>query len=128
MSREITIKISGPLFNEAQVNGAVNAFLEEARGKVADFGENLVRDRLHGVLKHPTGHYQSRITINRMSQRDIITDSGIIYGPWLEGVGSRNRSTRFKGYHTFRRVRQELKRLAPQIAEHLTDRLVRRLS
>jgi hypothetical protein len=33
-----------------------------------------------------------------------------VYGPWLEGVGSRNFPvTRFRGYHAFRVAAQELK-------------------
>jgi len=45
-----------------------------------------------------------------------VHDSGIVYGPWLEGVGSRNYPvTRFKGYSTFRKVRQEIERKAPRM-------------
>lgn len=31
-----------------------------------------------------------------------VWDQNLIYGPWLEGTGSRNRTTRFKGYGIWR--------------------------
>jgi hypothetical protein len=57
-----------------------------------------------------------------------VTDSGVIYGPWLEGTGSRNRTTRFKGYATFRKAAQELDRRAFRIAAAMLDRYVRRMN
>jgi hypothetical protein len=49
----------------------------------------------------------------------VVQDGGVIYGPWLEGVGSRNRTTRFKGYFTFRRTTAQLNVRATPIAEEL---------
>jgi len=47
----------------------------------------------------------------------VISDSGVVYGPWLEGVGSRNQATRFKGYAIFRRTRDKLQRLSRDILD-----------
>ena len=49
---------------------------------------------------------------------------GEVWWPWLEGTSKRNRSTRFKGYHTFFRTRLRLARelqalIAPQLAAYL---------
>jgi hypothetical protein len=68
----------------------------------------MVRSRLGEVLQNPTGYYESRITSEVSALGARVTDGGVIYGPWLEGVGSRNQTTRFKGYATFRKTRQEL--------------------
>ena len=57
----------------------------------------------------PTGNYRRSIN-GRMvgSMHGEVHDSGIVYGPWLEGVSSRNNATRFKGYAAFRRATQDV--------------------
>jgi hypothetical protein len=57
-----------------------------------------------------------------------VHDSDIIYGPWLEGVGSRNYpTTRFRGYSTFRKVAQQIERKAPRMLTTETRRMVKDL-
>ena len=49
-----------------------------------------------------------------------VNDAGIIYGWWLEGIGSRNFPvTRFRGYFSFKRAAATLRVQAPKIAERL---------
>jgi hypothetical protein len=51
-----------------------------------------------------------------------------VYGPWLEGVGSRNNTTRFKGYHAFRNAAQALQQRFEGMGERLLSRnVIRRL-
>lgn len=84
---------------------ALDAALEE----VADYTKFEVNMELDTVLKNPTGYYESQIRSERLSAEAFsVNDSGVIYGPWLEGVGSRNATTSFKGYATFRRVRNRM--------------------
>ncbi|MEU3161785.1 hypothetical protein ABZ753_30935 [Streptomyces griseoincarnatus] len=84
----------------------------------------MIHTRLRQVLRHPTGYYQSKISVDRTGDgRYKIHDQRIIYGPWLEGTGSRNSPvTRFPGYFTFRRTKALLDRQAPQIARELLAR------
>jgi hypothetical protein len=57
-----------------------------------------------------------------------VHDSNIIYGAWLEGVGSRNYPvTRFRGYSMFRKVRTELERKAPRMLLPDIKTMTRRL-
>ncbi len=100
----ISVKASGPLFNgtlERRVALAVDAAEEE----IATMTANHLRDDL-GVppFKAPTGWYRSHITPMRMGSVWIVQDSGVIYGPWLAGTGSRNATSRFKGYNHWRRA------------------------
>jgi hypothetical protein len=49
----------------------------------------------------------SRVYTMPVEVADPVTDTLVttelaMYGPWLEGTGSRNETTRFKGYHGFR--------------------------
>jgi hypothetical protein len=57
-----------------------------------------------------------------------ISDHGVIYGPWLEGTSSRNQSTRFKGYQTFRRTWQALGRRVRPIATPILARFIGRMN
>ncbi len=83
----------------------------------------------------PTGEWlrsvktrQSRAASGQFRSGWDVHDSGIIYGPWLEGVGSRNFPvTRFKGYSMFRKVAQQIDRKAPQMLTQKTRRMVRDL-
>jgi hypothetical protein len=58
----------------------------------------------------------------------VVDDSNVIYGPWLEGVGSRNEKTRFKGYFTFRKAAQKLNDMAQHTVDAAVAKLVGRLN
>lgn len=116
MGAEVTI--TGPLY-DGGASKAVSAFLDDASREVAELGVNEIQSRLGQVLEHPTGRYRGQVTTDRASGEAnwSITDHGVIYGPWLEGTGSRNKTTRFKGYSVFRKTRQWLEGQAVDIAE-----------
>ncbi len=102
---------------------AVHAYRDEISLRIAEEGEKLVRQRLHVVLKNPTGYYESQISVGRAGDGYRVSDSNVIYGPWLEGVGSRNSPvTRFPGYATFRRTKPLVDQRARQIAVQLLAR------
>jgi hypothetical protein len=106
----------GPLF-DGTLADEVEAAMQDIDEAVAQEGVNLIQQRLHSVLQHPSGRYVSNIQTERKSETNLITDGGMVYGPWLEGVGSRNATSRFKGYATFRQVAPEVEKLSQQIAE-----------
>lgn len=122
----LDVKEFGPLFDS-------RAAIEMKQGtahverSLAEEGKRLVDENLAGSLQHPTGHYQSQIHIASDSGGTVVTDGGIIYGPWLEGVGSRNKTTRFKGYFAFRRALQSLSSRAQSLAEQEMDPYIRRI-
>lgn len=126
MTISLHVRKHGPIFSPER-GRAIDAFLTEGTKEVGDQGVNDVQAYLGGVLKHPTGYYRSRITTNRVGHDNRVTDSGVVYGSWLEGTSSRNRSTRFKGYTTFRRVAQRLQHKVPGIVDPLLDKYIRRL-
>lgn len=117
--------ITGPFFNNP--GGIVDEAIREVELAVGREAEEMVQDRLRVVLRHPTGRYQRAIRLVQHSGVVSVDDSRIVYGPWLEGTGSRNARTRFKGYATFRRVGQQIERRAQDIAEQVLDRYLRRL-
>lgn len=102
----------------------MRAGLDDVRKGVADYTEGQIQARLGQVLQHPTGHYQSTIHVLHQNLQEMVTDGGIIYGPWLEGVSKRNAATRFKGYFTFRRVTQAVQTKVNEIAQKALSRRI----
>lgn len=113
------VDTKGPLFNgEALL--LLEGMTADIERVVASTGQAMVLEHLADVLQHPTGFYESHVTTEPGGGDTQITDTGIVYGPWLEGVGSRNfPKTRFRGYATFRRVTQELDERAQGTAERV---------
>lgn len=124
----ITIEVSshGPIF-DGRAQAAVTEFLDEAKQEVGNQGFADVHQLLDASIRHPTPYYETQILVERQGDDVVVHDRGVIYGPWLEGVGSRNRTTRFKGYFSFRRARQALEGKAPAIAERVLQRYLPRM-
>lgn len=116
----------GPLF-DGQADRLASAMCAQIEDAVGRAGVGMVRGLLGQVLQHPTGRYENAITSQPDGGDVEITDSGIVYGPWLEGVGSRNRTTRFKGYATFRRAAEVLESRAAELAEPVVHEYVGRM-
>lgn len=124
---EITlgVKATGKIFMPIPRGLAFGKLINAIKEEVADYGVFLVLIRLGNVLREPTGYYESRIRKERQQQGWFVTDSGVVYGPWLEGTGSRNQISRFKGYRTFQITRRELDQKKVQVAQPIVDRFVR---
>lgn len=115
-SQSVEFTQRGPFFDKNLVKLS-QEFADQASKLVAEHAVNMVTSRLDQVLQHPTGYYRSHIKTDRMSDGWRMSDSNVIYGPWLEGVGSRNATTQFKGYSTFRRVFQEISGIVDRTIE-----------
>jgi hypothetical protein len=131
MGFDVEITVSGPVF-DGRAEAAAAAFCRHWEEEMGDKGVAMIRAYLptvyqylsnpaslgfHGTKNHfIPGYYQS--VIHKLDAGDsvLIHDTPCVYGPWLEGVGSRNATTRFKGYHTFRIIAQQLDRMAVDVA------------
>lgn len=122
----IEVNRTGPLF-DGSADGTIKAFQDDVEQEVGEYTVNRIQGELGHVLVHPTGYYRSRVTTERRGENVLVTDGGVVYGPWLEGVGSRNKSTRFKGYATFRRISQAVRNEVGPIAERVLTKYVGRL-
>lgn len=114
----VKFRKSGPLF-DGRAGDTIRAFQDDAEREVGQVLVNEIQAELGHVLKHPTGYYKRQVTTDRARDDLVVTDGGVIYGPWLEGTSSRNSKTRFKGYATFRRISQRVAERAGQIAERV---------
>lgn len=113
---------------EGRADHVMDEAAEATEREVAQHGEIEVQKQLARHLKHPTGRYQSSIHTRSFGAFHEVSDGGIVYGPWLEGTGSRNAPvTRFRGYHSFRKAQAALERKAEDIADREVDRYTRRI-
>lgn len=116
---EVKVIFSGPLF-DGRAQAAMPGIVDAVSGALGAEGRRRVLAGLDATLKRPTGAYRSRIALYGPTQGQArVHDNRGIYGPWLEGTGSRNRTTRFKGYRNFRTATQVLQRAAKPLAEHV---------
>lgn len=119
------VALKGPTV-EGRAPAMVHLMAEEALKEIADYTKFEVLMQLDRVLVNPTGYYESQVKAERVAvDMYSVNDSNVIYGPWLEGVGSRNRPRPgFPGYHTFRMVRTRMSAKADAVAEAAVQRMV----
>lgn len=131
MDIDITVDATGPVFHIAEWSSILEAYQTRVTEALGQEAVNRIKNYLPTVYKYPSdpsslhntkhfipGLYESDIHTDRQSPSvNLVHDTPVVYGPWLEGVGSRNAVTRFKGYHTFRIIAQELQLEASDIAE-----------
>ncbi len=110
------IDYDGPLFNGRAVK-IFDDFAKDAEKDIAQAALRGIKRRFHVKFRHPTGRYESNVRISSAGEGTQISDGGIVYGPWLEGIGEKNRTSRFKGYHSFEEAAQEIDGRADDIAE-----------
>lgn len=101
----VTVSLHGPV-TEGHAMPIVDDYVRDAVWDVASQGLSNVSTVLNESIQHPTPYYETQTTLNWGASTGgisaIVHDRGIIYGPWLEGIGSRNfPKTTFKGYHAF---------------------------
>lgn len=116
----------GPLWDGRDAH-TVGVAIDEIEQVIAEVGVNKVRTQLGHYLRHPTGYYMSQIQTDRAFDGWQVHDGGVVYGPWLAGVGSRNKTTRFKGYPHWIRAIAEIQRDAPDIADFVLQQYLRRM-
>jgi hypothetical protein len=102
-----------------------NAYVDRLERNLADEGRQILLGELDRVLKTQTPYYTTRI---KVEDGHRITDSRVVYGKWLAGVGSRNYPvTRFKGYDHWIKTRHRLNERKRGIGERLLRRYTGRM-
>lgn len=124
----ISVTLRGPTL-EGYANEILKGQTAGLTLELAQYTKFEVLMQLHKVLQHPTGYYESQIRYVRDSLDSYrVDDNGVIYGPWLEGTGSRNSPvTAFPGYHTFRIVKNRMAQKNKAIIQAWAARAVKML-
>lgn len=124
MRLDVSTQSRGPMF-DGRAGRALNAYVDHLERRLAEDGLDILRGEMHRVFRNPTGYYESRCVI---VGGNTITDSRVIYGPWLAGIGSRNYPvTKFKGYDHWTITRDKLNARKVGIGERLLRRYTGRM-
>lgn len=119
----VTTTREGRFWNTSNWHRVLRRWGEDTEQEGAEFALRHVQRTYATHFQNPTGYYQSLVYIRNDAGHPLVSDDGrVAYGPWLEGVGSRNNTTRFKGYHAFRNAAIALDRRLHSIGERLLDR------
>lgn len=122
MGVEITVTLTGPIFDGRAVR-AGHDLVRDLTDRVGQYAIEAVQRNLDTSIKKPTPYYETQIELRETATYErVIDDRGVIYGDWLEGTGSRNQTTRFKGYHSFRRAAQQTQRAVPALSAPIIKR------
>jgi hypothetical protein len=128
MAVKVTLHVdaSGPLF-DGEARAAALEVLDRSKREAADLAVNMLHGYVMNKTGRGTGHYQSEIQVSNLAYNDLLIHDPVVYSPWLEGVSRRNESTRFKGYHLWRRTRQRVRARAQEILQKNLDELIGRM-
>lgn len=140
------VKLSGPLF-DGRAERALSDGLAAARKAVAKEGASRAREYLTASTEEGTtgraeravtytdhsvvmvsGKYVMPVVVDDPRTYLVVTSSLASYGPWLEGTGSRNQTTRFKGYRSFQMAAQLMQSFAGNIADDTLQRYFGQMS
>lgn len=125
---EVSFEFKGPLF-DGRAADAMARMAEELKSEVAKTAEDTWQTFMDTSFRHPTGRYQSFVNIAKREKELVVNDgwpeSQLEYGPWLEGIGSRNSPvTRFPGYFALRRAAVKVEGEIHEIAQPVIDKYV----
>lgn len=107
----------GPLL-DGRAERVVQEYRQDLEKVIARRAAKVVVSILKSRIRNPTPYYWNQIRAVPVGGHWEVVDGNVIYGPWLEGVGSRNAPvTRFKGYHAFKLAGQTMDAQAGAIGE-----------
>jgi len=124
---EISVIVHGPLF-DGRANRYVDNMCTEVQQEVAHLALGRWQLNAETTFKEPTGAYQEHMQVAKRDGADVVTDgwpgSGLQYGLWLEGLGKRNKTTRFKGYWNLKRAFEFTQQWWRKVAQPPVDKWV----
>lgn len=124
---DVQVTYDGPLFDGRavkEIDEAMNDMSQDA----GELGLQMLHQAFGETLRHPTGRYERNLTYDLIPDGVDLNDGDSVYGPWLEGVGSRNSRSSFKGYSNFRRTMQRLQDRIDEIAEAALQKHIGRMN
>jgi len=120
------VRFEGPLF-DGSAEWMLTHGIEQARIEFAEDAKLSVKAQTR-QFRAPTGRYEGLINIVNESFRSRVRPGVLPYVRWLEGTSRRNQTTRFKGYHVFRKARENIEGRAVPFFEQQLEPVIRRIN
>ncbi len=122
------VTVGGPLFEGDNVGQVLDGWATEVRHDLGEVALDWVRTLANQAIKqHTTGLY---IASQSHDGEGFVSYGGmarVIYGPWLEGNSSRNKTSRFKGYRIYRKAKRRVRNAVPDVAAELMAKHIGKL-
>jgi hypothetical protein len=112
-----SFKVKGPVFKpDSQVSNKMTAVVNRGLLEMATIeGSNQVKEQLYPTHGEVTGTLRRSISAGKVRDYLVQIDAGelmyganLIYSNWVEGIGSRNATSTFKGYGMFKKAYEHL--------------------
>lgn len=116
-------RVGGPI-SSGKMQRDVAAYEHDVAEELADMAEETWVRNLQGSIRNPTPYYWTRIDTRPLgANRYEVHDHDIVYGPWLEGTGSRNTpNSIFPGYRSLARTKESVRRRRGGVARRILRR------
>jgi len=132
-----SFKLKGPMFDApAQVGLGFAEAVNRGLLDLATFeGANRVKEELYGNAKDRhgriTGKLRGQVMASKVQDYLVQVDAGeaqygsnLIYSSWVEGIGSRNERSTFKGYQMFQNAYDHINNNPQLYEEYIGDALI----
>ena len=110
----------GPLFDNPDDN--LTRAANRALTDIAVMGANKVKEQLYPGHGRVTANLRNHVGGNLVKSLHAQIDAGearyganLVYASWVEGTSSRNKTTRFGGYHMFQNVKDWLSKGSKEV-------------
>ena len=116
------VTLTGPVFN-GEAAAAARDFTRALSAEIAEIARDWVKldtQRMDRSGRGGTGAAAGGVKLSGEGANWVVSggiSEGVYAWPWLEGTSRRNRSTGFKGYHTFRRTRARMRKQVTPYAQ-----------
>jgi hypothetical protein len=149
MEFKVRTEVRGPLFDNRgltklgqAVNGGIRELVQMGEERLAHKfrpqGSTNLEDNDSGIFlsveqvgkkNASQGHYRRNIKSKMKDLHAVIEDGMVVYGPWLEGIGSRNGPRpRFPGYRQFRITENYLQKKSNKVFTAHLSSFVRKMN
>lgn len=126
---KVTVEAKGPVF-DGRAAEVVHEVVQAATRELAERGQHFIQMQANAMDRSGrggTGRAAAGVILYDQGMNQLIFGAmveGEVWWPWLEGTSKRNRSTKFGGYHTFRKARYQIAASADQVLEEkLAERI-----
>jgi hypothetical protein len=120
----ITVAQKGQIFDAAKSKAAATRMVTAINEVLAEETLARIKAIYNRSVVNPTGYYESQLQVERRGTYRGVTDNKVSYGGWLEGIDPRNRSTRFKGYGSFKHAKSSIQQDKERIAQPAVTKFV----
>lgn len=116
------VQVSGPIF-DGRAEIALKQACNESERRIAILGASMLRQFAARMFRRESNppYYRFKVEAKQDMPGWKVWDQDVVYGPWLEGVGSRNRTTRFKGYRLFRITAARMNMMGRDLTERVVS-------